>query len=55
MSIRNIVDAVLAGDTVAATAELTTEMNKRRDDLIEQGRQFIAANVQESATQTSEE
>lgn len=47
MSVRNIIDAVMAGDLTTATAELTAEMNTRRDDLIEQGRQFILANVQE--------
>lgn len=54
MSVRNIIDAVMAGDFTTANAELTSEMNQRRDDLIEQGRQFIAANVHESPENAEE-
>lgn len=47
MTVRTIIDAIVAGDTVTAEAELNAELSIRSEALIEEGRQFIAASVQD--------
>lgn len=48
MSIKNIVESLLHGDMVTAESELVNELNIRRDEIVEEGRQFIMASIEDS-------
>ncbi|AYP28314.1 hypothetical protein HWB92_gp056 [Serratia phage vB_SmaA_3M] len=54
MSIKAIVEAIEAGDTVTAEAELVNQLNVRREAIVEEGRQFILASIEESVNGAAE-
>ncbi|AFX93525.1 hypothetical protein G646_gp057 [Serratia phage phiMAM1] len=54
MSIKAIVEAIEAGDTVTAEAELVNQLNVRREAIVEEGRQFIMASIEESVNGAAE-
>ena len=54
MSIKAIVEAIEAGDTVTAEAELVNQLNVRREAIIGEGRQFVMASIEESVNGAAE-
>lgn len=54
MSIKAIVEAIEAGDTVTAEAELVNQLNVRREAIVEEGRQFVLASIEESVNGAAE-
>lgn len=48
MSVQAIVEAIVSGDKVTAESELVNELNTRRDAIVEEGRQFVLASIEEA-------
>lgn len=48
MSIKAIVEAINSGDNVTAESEFVNELNVRRDEIVEQGRQFVLSSIEDS-------
>uniref|UniRef100_A0AAU8KWE0 Uncharacterized protein n=1 Tax=Serratia phage Kevin TaxID=3161161 RepID=A0AAU8KWE0_9CAUD len=55
MSIKEIVQAINAGDNVTAEAELVSELNVRRDAIVEEGRQYVLASIEEAVNGSPED